>query len=280
MVESSVTRKATERWIVLPPSRDKEDWRQAINAAIERSPLLQTSNFILTEHVADAVESGADPDSIAAIISPTCPGDPSLLANLDTRHLEVALKTQHVGDLLQLRPDRVFGPTAFEAGAVEIFPGLSIAPPKTDYVPTPYETALAAALELFGAGRRSTPWSCDLFAYRYPSLDGEPPYTFDLTGRPKFMVFGPYIVMPAGAWHARLKVAFNQAASRYRYRMDWGGEQDFESIDFSPGRAGVFEIELTYHWKDPAPCELRLLVVEGVFDGQMTFMGATISQVE
>jgi len=275
MAARSVTGRTPVRWIILPNSRDKEDWRQAIIAAIEANPLLDASDFILTEHVAHAIESGLEPDRIAAIISAVGPGDPLMLANPETRHSEVASSTRPASEFIRLRADRIFGPTSFRTGTIELFSDLAVAVPKTPDS-TPFEEALAFALESFGPARHSAQWSRDLFSYPKPPLANEPPHTFDLTGRPKFLVFGPYLTMPAGAWTARFELTFDAPSTRHRYRADWGGVTEYQSLEFRPERPGVYQIELTHDWSEAAPCELRLLVMEGVFEGRVTFNGAEV----
>lgn len=275
MVESCVIPKTRERWIVLPHSRDQHAWRYVIGAELDKNASRDGSAYRFTENVAEALASGADHDSIAAIISMVPPGDPAFLADPDTRHAEVAQRTRLASDLIRLRPDRVFGPTHFHAGAVELFSGLTVAAPKAPAV-TPYETALALALESFGSARRSAIWRRDLFSYPTPPMANEPPYTFDLTGRPKFLVFGPYLTMPPGTWTARFGLTFDAPSTRHRYRADWGGVTEYQSIEFRPERPGRYQIELTHEWTEAAPCELRLLSMEGVFEGRVTFSGAEV----
>ena len=279
MAACSVTGGTSVRWIILPNSRDKEDWRQAINAAIEANPLLDVSDFIMTEHVGDAIEQGAAPDRIAAVISAIGPGDPLLLANPETRHAEVGVSTHPASELIRVRADRVFGPTSVKTGTVELFSDLIVAVPRT-MGSTPFEEALAFALESFGTERRSATWRRELFSYPKPPIADEPPYTFDLSGRPKFVIFGPYLTMPPGLWTARFELTFDASSTRHRYRADWGGVTEYQSVEFRPERAGVYQIELAHEWTEAAPCELRLLSMEGVFEGQVTFSGAEIELTE
>lgn len=277
MAESSVTIHTSQRWIILLNSRDQDDWRLAIDQAIMSNPALVESDFVLTEKVEDALNSGASHDDIAAIISMTGPGDSQLLANPDTRHSEISSRTGYVDDLMQLRADRIFGPTSFRSGSVEIFSGLTVTAPRA-VAAAPYEAALAYALESFGPARHSAKWRRDLFSYPKPPMMDEPPHTFDLTGRPKFVVFGPYLTMPIGRWTARIELIFDAPATRHRFRVDWGGVTDFQSLEFRPERPGLYQIELTHDWTESAPCELRVLALEGIFEGKLTFDGAEIRQ--
>lgn len=275
MAESSLTQKTPERWIILPHSRDQHAWRHEIDLALEKTAARDRSPYRFTDNVAEALNSGAQNENIAAIISIVGPGDPTLLANPDTRHAEVETRTRLASDFVRLRADRVFGPSNFQAGAVELFSGLAVTAPKSSSA-TPYEAALAFALESFGRARRSARWRPELFSYPKPPLAGEPPYTFDLTGRSQFVLFGPYLTMPPGVWTARFELTFDAPSTRHRYRADWGGVTEYQSVEFRPERPGLYQIQLTHEWNEAAPCELRLLSMEGVFEGRMTFSGAQV----
>lgn len=279
MVESCVIQKTPERWIILPHSRDQHAWRHVIDLALQKNSPRDGSIYRFTENVAEAFASGAEHDSIAAIISMVGPGDAALLADPDTRHSEVASRTLLASNLIQLRSDRIFGPTLFKAGPVELFSGLSVVAPEVPSA-TPYEAALALALESFGPARHSAMWRRDLFSYPLPPLANEAPYTFDLTGRPKFVVFGPYLTMPPGVWTTRFDLTFDAPSTRHRYRADWGGVTEYQSVEFRPERPGRYQIELTHEWTEAAPCELRLLSMEGVFEGRVTFSGAEVGLAE
>ena len=51
------------------------------------------------------------------------------------------------------------------------------------------------------------------------------------------------------------------------------------SEEFTPGKPGLFEIEMDYIWREPAPAEFRILTLEGVFDGRLIFGGVKVSRI-
>lgn len=120
-------------------------------------------------------------------------------------------------------------------------------------------------------------WSPELFNYDLKSVDlAKAGKAFDITGKPRFLISGPYITMPKGIWQAQIKLGFDDGASRSRYRIDWGGVETYQSEEFHPGRPGYFEIIMSHEWLEAAPAEVRLVQLEGVFDGHVTFIGVDI----
>lgn len=123
-----------------------------------------------------------------------------------------------------------------------------------------------------------TTWSPELFSYDVKCVDlarsGQP---FDITGKPRFLISGPYVTMPTGFWKAKITLGFDDGASRSRFRIDWGEVESYQSQEFHPGRPGFFEIVMSHQWVDAAPAEVRLVQLEGVFDGHVTFAGVEIT---
>lgn len=123
-----------------------------------------------------------------------------------------------------------------------------------------------------------TTWSPEIFSYDVKCVDlarsGQP---FDITGKPRFLISGPYVIMPAGIWKAKITLGFDDGASRSRFRIDWGEVESYQSQEIYPGRPGYFEIVMSHQWVDAAPAEVRLVQLEGVFDGHVTFGGVEIT---
>ncbi|NBB64009.1 hypothetical protein GVN18_32610 [Pseudomonas sp. ODNR1LW] len=140
------------------------------------------------------------------------------------------------------------------------------------------EAALQQAAEVFVSGKAV--WHPALFSYDDRNAQTGPTSgELDVTGRPRFLMSGPYLVMPAGVWQAKITLKFDSDASIRRFRVDWGGVEDYATCEFSPGRSGVFEVILTYVWDRPAPAEFRLLLLEGVFHGSVVFGSAEITRI-
>ncbi|HEY1074024.1 hypothetical protein [Brevundimonas sp.] len=282
------------RWIVVPPFQHDVLWRDAVAAAVaeaglrlhdldaapEGAPLDDPRAIILTADANQAVAAGVAADALAGLIA-----GPGLRLNGDEAPEalppHIAVLTDLMGRIALLPPTRVFRSADFVAGPIEVLPGLPLHRPALPraLALSPRLEAVRQAVALLDPAYPQATWAPALFNYHSRVVPGGACGELDLTGRPRFMITGPYITMPAGRWRATYRLTFDAKGSRPRFRVDWGGQTDFISEEFTPGRPGVFEIVQDYDWTEPAPCELRVLVLEGVFDGRMTFSGARIERV-
>ncbi|MGO4410927.1 MULTISPECIES: hypothetical protein [unclassified Brevundimonas] len=286
---------STARWIVVPTFRNDIAWRAAVVAAAaeaglrlhdldafpQDAPLSDPGTVILTADAQRAVEAGVTALHLAGLIA--APG--MRLSDADDPDApppHIAVLTDLMARTALLPPDRLFRSADFDAGPVEVLPGVKVhrpAPAPTDTPLSPRLRAVTEAVALLDPARPQAVWAPELFNYDSRTVPGGARGQLDLTGRPRFMITGPYITLPPGRWRATYRLTFDAKGSRPRFRVDWGSQTDFISKEFTPGRAGVFEIVQEYDWTERAPCELRIIVLEGVFDGRMTFSGAQISRV-
>ena len=285
---------ATASWVVVPPFHNDAAWRAAIieaaqaagrhihdlDATPEDAPTNAPDVIILTSDVSRPLQAGAPAEMIAGLL--TEPGirldpheDPEALPQY------IRLLTEQIARLGQLPANRIFRRQDFAGGAAEILPGFMLALPKATSKPllTPRLKAVTDAVALLDPTRPQATWAPDLFNYNSRIVAGGSRGELDLTGRPRCLLAGPYIVLPAGRWRATYRLTFDETGSRLRIRVDWGGVEQFLSEEFVPGRPGVFEITQEYDWLEPGPAEIRLILLEGVFDGRMTFSGAEIERI-
>lgn len=282
------------RWIVVPPFQHDIVWREAVatavaeaglrlhdlDAAPDNAPLNDARAIILTADANQALAAGVPDEALVGLIAGSglrLNGDEAP----DALPPHIVALTDLMGRIGLLPPARVFREADFVSGAVEILPELFLRRPATPHTPalSPRLEAVQAAVALLDPAHPQAIWAPDLFNYDSRIVPGGTRGQLDLTGRPRFMITGPYITLPAGKWRATYRLTFDAKGSRPRFRLDWGAQDDFISEEFSPGRPGVFEIVQEYDWVQPAPCELRVVVMEGVFEGRMTFSGARIERI-
>ena len=282
------------RWIVLPPFHDDVVWRAAVaNAVTEaglrlhdldadplHAPFDDPQVVILTADAQQPLAVGAPAEAVACLIS----GSGMRLDGVeapDALPPLIPFLTDLMGRIDLLPPGRIFRHTDFAKGPIEILPQVHLhRPAPSPATPlSPRLTAVQAAVALLDPAHPRATWAPDLFNYDSRIVPGGTRGQLDLTGRPRFMITGPYITMPPGRWRATYRLTFDAKGSRPRFRVDWGGQTDFLSEEFVPGRPGVFEIVQDYVWTERSVCELRVVVMEGVFDGRMTFSGAEIERV-
>lgn len=282
-------------WIVIPPVRHDGAWRAAIEKAAaasghqiydmdiapELAPIGDPKAILLTSDAARAVQAGVSAKAVAGLlIESGIRTDPR--EDPDSLPQDIRLNTELMSRLGLLRPDRIFRGRDFVSGPVEIFPQFVLSPPPTISEPllSPRQQALADAVALFDPANPKATWSPALFNYNSRRVAGGNFGELDLTGRPRCLLAGPYIVLPAGRWRATYRLRFDPGGSRARFRVDWGGVESFLSEEFVPGRVGEFEIVQEYVWESPAPAEIRLILLEGVFDGRVAFSGAEVSRID
>lgn len=276
---------ASYDWIVLPHVRERELWVAGIEEAVQAAgrtvhdwdasqDLTGSKNaLVMTASTDVAMAHQPDVDRIAAIAGELDVAVPSGLSDIE-RHLAVQAATDSFAQLSALPPARVLGRDNFAKGTAAIAPGLCVAMPAFASAPS----RLANALAVFTQKRAI--WSSDILSWNVQRSTGDEGVTFDLTGRPRILVFGPYIVMPKGRWRAVFQLAFDDYAARYLFRADWGGVESYKSQEFRPVKPGVFELEMTHDWAQRGACEFRLLVLEGVFHGQVTVSDIRVSKID
>jgi len=283
------------RWVVIPPFRHDTAWQAALATAVAEAgltlhnfetassdaPINDPQAVILTVDACQPLAAGVPAEALAGLLTGPglhLEGDEAP----DALPVHIATFSDLIGRIGLLPADRVFRAADFASGSVEVLSGVKLQRPNLAPVAPPLSPRLQAVSEAFALldpARPQATWAPELFNYDSRTIPGGSPGQLDLTGRLRFMITGPYITLPPGRWRATYRLIFDKPGSRLRFRIDWGSQSDFVSEEFTPGRPGVFEIVQDYVWTERAPCELRVIVLEGVFDGRMTFSGAEIKRV-
>lgn len=281
------------RWIVLTPSADDAAWRERLGAAAAGAGLT------LADADVPAADAGATPDlwltasPRAAIAAGAAQGvviTPDVAALLEQPESPLSLTgltslTDRLSDLSALPPGFRMARPAAPGARLDLWPDLMVTPPPVTEPASPFARAARQALGLYADGAprpgARAAWPPALFHYDARAVRGATEAgVMDVTGRPRILVWGPYFVLPPGLWRIRVRFSLDENARIYGYRMDWGGQKAFDSFLFRPDRAGVFEIEMAYRWTEPGPAEMRLLLMEGAFTGEMVLLDAVVSLAE
>lgn len=98
----------------------------------------------------------------------------------------------------------------------------------------------------------------------------------DVAGRMRHLVWGPYVVLPAGCWRARVRLAFDQWSCRQEFYFEFGSAKDFVRQAFTPGREGLYEIIADATWSRPVKAEARVVMIESSVGGMFEFLGASV----
>jgi len=278
---------STPHWIVLPPSLLESAWRSALKQEAARTGVVvfefgvdqapNGSGIVLIDDLDAAKSAGASDSNLTVIALPPfidldgCATASEIHARVEAVSRRIASAYAFLGHSVRDLTGKIGVP------ALPDFLGSSVGSPGPRKT-TAQEASLRQAANVFMDGQAL--WSSGLFTYDDRNAATAPQSgRLDVTGRPRFLMGGPYISMPAGVWQAKVSLAFDHEVSNRRFRIDWGGVETFTTWEFSPGRGGVFDITLTFAWNEGGPAELRLLLLEGVFHGSVLFGGAVISRV-
>jgi hypothetical protein len=286
------------QWIVLTPSTDDAAWRQAIGSAVTEAGLV----LVEIEHIdspdriprrgevwltEDAQIPGRFGHTPHVVFTPR--PDTAAEAVGDRLGLLPPHNVRHASTLLARAVDQAVTGTLVVSGTTinelrqqrfSLNDWLAIQAPRAgDVVAVP--PSIQAALAMFSEGPpgvgSETTWTQRIFEYDARAARDWPAVGhLDITGRPRILVYGPYLTIPRGTWRAKVRFAVDTDAARRQFRIDWGTPTDFQSISVHPGSSGVYEAEITYAWNECNQAELRLLLMEGAFDGRVEFLGATI----
>ncbi|WP_292047177.1 MULTISPECIES: hypothetical protein [unclassified Brevundimonas] len=269
-------------WIVVPLCEGRTEWCKAIalEAAAQGLAVAGSASdgfgasddgadIVICDQVTDARASGATNERIVVLM-----GRPSL-SDGETRRTVSEVSSAY-WEAVKFDDVRKVIPPIKGGQLVEFTPDFKVSAPALEENDDATSTALQQAVVIL-EGADNAEWKPVLFNFDVRAMDdakaGRP---FDITGRPRFLISGPYIPMPAGSWRAKITIGFDEGASRSRYRVDWGGVDDYRSIEFAPSQPGYFDLIMDHEWIDASPCEMRLVLLEGLFDGMATFGGVDV----
>ena len=288
-------------WIVLTPSADDAAWIEALRNGIE------ASGRIMRDGDREAPASMDDPSRevwvtsdcnvaeslgrrASAVLIPRPETSPeALTASLgvfppqSVAHASLLLARAVAQDSRRTRIITAREIDAANGTPINLVEDLHVTPP----APAPVEAvrpAVRAALAVFSDGAPtagvSITWSERIFRYdprasRASQQWGE----LDITGRPRILVYGPYLGMPTGRLKVKVKFLVDSTAASKEFRLDWGSPHDFQSLAITAPHAGVYEAELEHDWPVVDLGEIRLWLMEGAFDGVLHFFGATVTYV-
>lgn len=120
-------------------------------------------------------------------------------------------------------------------------------------------------------------WPPDKFRYDMREADArERVQRMDTAGRARALVWGPYEVLSPGLWRATARFSVDRWACRHTYRLEWGATADYSLFEFTPGKAGVFEVFAERLWAEAEKAELRIILTEGSLGGRLEFFGVHV----
>ncbi len=122
-------------------------------------------------------------------------------------------------------------------------------------------------------------WTTDHFDYPHKRefFGGEP--QVDLTGRPRGLVYGPFVHLPPGTWQVEIDVSVDPEGGRSPLRLEWGGGDTFVGHSVAVTVPGRYSLVLTSRWAETLTVQMRIWLTEGIFQGRFAFHGCRVTRV-
>ena len=90
----------------------------------------------------------------------------------------------------------------------------------------------------------------------------------DLTGPARFIYYGPYFALPAGAWSADISIELNDCYSDDSIEIDVTSRKIVAVVRAKLPRRGVYGCQIRFQIEDPTqPVEIRLQLLTGAIEG-------------
>lgn len=285
------------RWIVLTPSADDAGWRAAIGEAAAAAGLTLIDARLPGGDPADPhcvfitedadVAVAAQPSALVAIV-PEPETAPEAIA--EVYDLQRPADRWHASLLLAratgLSEDHsvvTASDLARKPSLIRLFGDMEVVPPRS-IAEASRRPAVAGAFAMYRnrylADSSPIPWSEKLFAYDERASRDWPEWgVMDTTGRPRILVWGPYVALPPGLWRAVIRFVVDDTAAGRQFRFDWGTQAACASEYVTPGRPGTYEITLDWLFEKAEAAEMRLILMEGSFMGTVMFQGVTVQRI-
>lgn len=269
-------------WIIIPRFSDFDVWRSAIQGAAAEQGLRLTDvstssapgseNRLLLADDPSVLAHTVSTDKIVLLLTAGALEPPAWQDGSDQRQGHVRRVTDQICRAMNGHSIELKLPSTHPGASLELFPGLSVVEPRARA-----DTDFGRTLTVFTDGHAF--WPAEMFTLDPRHVRSGGSERLDVTGKPRFLVFGPYVTLPAGRWKATFRLSFDEAASRMNYWLDWGGTEHFARAEARPGRPGVYEVHIEHESHHDEPFELRVVLTEGAFHGAIEFNGAEISKV-
>jgi hypothetical protein len=91
----------------------------------------------------------------------------------------------------------------------------------------------------------------------------------DITGRPRFVVHGPYITLPPGSWSATVVLGFSEEAAELSYIVEIHAERQLAHMRIQPSGQRYVEAILNFSIDAPDMIAVRVLNERAAFEGRL-----------
>lgn len=125
----------------------------------------------------------------------------------------------------------------------------------------------------------SANWHPRWFAYPEGHTGTSDLPLFDLTGRMRPLVAGPYIRLPAGRWRIDLGFTVDPERGQAPLLFEWGSGSEFSRVASEIRYPGAYTVSLDRIWPEADSAQLRIWPGHPVFQGILGFQGARVTRI-
>jgi hypothetical protein len=142
------------------------------------------------------------------------------------------------------------------------------------------EGAVQPYVRYFQSGELgSLTWEPELFFIPGSPMPAPANRVIDITGRARFLIYGPYISLPPGAWSARVVVGFSAEAAGGSFVIEVTGSTQLSYTRIEPVGEQVLDVDLQFTVENSVdqPIEVRIMNERAAFDGRLALGYVTIT---
>lgn len=99
----------------------------------------------------------------------------------------------------------------------------------------------------------------------------------DVTGRPRIVIYGPYLTLPPGSWSATIALGFSPEAAELSYLVEVYSDRALAQTRIQPGQQRVVEVNLNFAIDEPTMMEFRIANERAAFDGKLALGHVIVS---
>lgn len=134
----------------------------------------------------------------------------------------------------------------------------------------PSGTALAMFASMPPVPGSKAVWPLEMFIDGGGAIGPTQAAEVNLTGRSRYIFFGPYFDLPRGHWGVTFRFRFEgQKGVKPRLSFDWGSQSGFVTREFDLGASGWYQITLQRTWRQIEHAEFRLQLLRPNFHGSL-----------
>jgi hypothetical protein len=125
-------------------------------------------------------------------------------------------------------------------------------------------------------------WERELFFINEdPPTEPNPPASrpIDVTGRPRYVVHGPYITLPPGSWSFSVALGFSEEAARLSYLVDVAADTVLSETTLQPAGARVLDANLSFSIAEPSSVTIHVCTERAAFDGRLALGHVTVTPI-